>query len=53
MKVKQREKGEVFRPYVKVLKVKNGEPTSISFNGNMYALVHPNYINGHKGEVRK
>ncbi|MGF6951903.1 hypothetical protein QF028_004408 [Neobacillus sp. B4I6] len=52
VKPKLREKGETFRPIVQVLKTKNGEPTSISFNGNQYALVHPRYINGGKNKVK-
>lgn len=48
---KPRSKGEAFRPTVQVLKVKNGTPTSISFNGHQYALVHPDYINGNKNKV--
>lgn len=51
-KPKPREKGESFRPVVKVLKAKNGVPTSIEMCGQRYALVHPDYINGNKNKVR-
>ena len=53
MAAKAREKGEKYRPVVTVLKVKNGEPTSIEFNGNQYALVHGKYINGNKNKFGK
>lgn len=49
-KYKLRDRGEVYRPIVKVLKQKNGVPTSVMFNGHTYALVHPNYINGGKSK---
>lgn len=45
-KTKQREKGEVYRPVVKVLKVKKGVLTKVRFGGFEYALVHPNHANG-------
>lgn len=50
MKPKPRVKGETFRPYTNVLKVKNGVPTSVYFNGYRYALVHDDYINGNKNK---
>jgi hypothetical protein len=39
-KPKQRSKGDVFRPVVEVVKVKNGTPTRIEMNGHAYILVH-------------
>lgn len=48
MRIKQREKGETFRPNVKVIKAKKGVPTKVSFNGCEYALVHDDSINGNK-----
>lgn len=53
MKAKVRDKGETFRPNVSVLKVKNGTPTKVFFNGNTYALVHDDYINGGKNKAMK
>lgn len=50
-KPKQRQKGDTFRLVVEVLKAKNGVPTSVLFNGQKYALVHDNYINGAKNKV--
>lgn len=52
-KAKLREKGDQYRPVVKVLKAKNGTPTKVYINGQEYALVHQNYINGGKNKVRK
>ena len=52
VKPKLREKGEIFRPIVQVTKAKNGTPTRIEFNGHSYALVHDNYINGRKNQVK-
>ncbi|MBF8418929.1 hypothetical protein [Heyndrickxia coagulans] len=49
-KAKQREKGETYRPVVKVLKLKNGVPTKVKFNGFEYALIHPDHINGRTGK---
>jgi hypothetical protein len=51
-KPKLREKGETFRPIVQVMKAKNGTPTRIEFNGQAYALVHVDYINGRKNQVK-
>jgi hypothetical protein len=51
-KPKAREKGEIFRPVVHVMKAKNGTPTKIMFNGHEFALIHPDYINGGKSKVR-
>ncbi|WP_226085678.1 hypothetical protein [Mesobacillus sp. S13] len=53
MPVKKREKNEKFRPVVVVLKEKKGVPTKVQFNGQEYALVHTNYINGNKNKFRK
>lgn len=53
MRIKPRGKGDIFRPIVTVMKSKNGTPTKISFNGQEYALVHADYINGHKGKFKK
>lgn len=50
-KPKDRQKGESFRPTIEVLKAKNGIPTSIRFNGQNYALVHRDYINGRKNQA--
>jgi hypothetical protein len=50
-KYKLREKGDQFRPVVEVLKAKNGTPTKVSFNGQEYALVHGDYINGGKSKI--
>lgn len=36
---------------VKVLKTKDGVPTSILLGGEQYALVPKDYINGHKSIV--
>jgi hypothetical protein len=52
-KPKQRQKGDCFRPVVHVIKAKNGVPTRIEFNGQNYALVHDNHINGHKNKVKR
>lgn len=49
-KGKSREKGNIFRPVTTVLKVRNGVPTKVSFNGMEYALIHPDYINGNKNK---
>lgn len=43
-----RQKGDKYRPVVRVLKAKKGVPTKINVSGNDYALVHPDYINGNK-----
>ncbi len=51
-KYKTRIKGDTFRPILEVLKAKNGVPTKVSFNGQVYALVHSDYINGNKNKVR-
>jgi hypothetical protein len=48
MPIKKRVKGDLFRPAVSVLKEKNGVPTKVKFNGQEYALVHRDYINGNK-----
>jgi len=50
--MKPREKGEKYRPYVEVLKQKNGVPTKIAVSGQVYALVHEDYINGRKNQVK-
>ena len=50
-KPKQREKGESFRPVVQVVKVKNGIPTRIEFNGQSYALVHEDQFTERKKKV--
>lgn len=47
---KQRAKGEIYRPVVKVLKAKQGTPTKVSFNNHEYALIHQDYINGRKNQ---
>jgi hypothetical protein len=52
-KPKPRQKGETFRPVVQVMKAKNGSPTRIEFNGHAYALVHVDYINGRKNQMKK
>lgn len=50
-KYKNRSKGDTFRPVVTVHKAKNGTPTKIMFNGQIYALVHADYINGKKSKL--
>jgi hypothetical protein len=50
---KDRAKGDVYRPTVQVRKAKNGVPTSVTFGGYTYALVHDKYINGNKNKVNK
>ncbi|WP_157684543.1 hypothetical protein [Cytobacillus praedii] len=50
-KPKNRQKGDSYRPTIEVLKAKNGVPTSIRFNGQSYALVHQDYINGRKNQA--
>lgn len=52
-KPKDRAKGDVFRPVVEVLKEKHGVPTKVHFNGQNYALIHGDYINGNKNKVKK
>jgi hypothetical protein len=49
---KARSKGDKYRPVVQVMKAKNGTPTRIEFNGHSYALVHDDYINGRKNQVK-
>ena len=44
------EKGKRITSTVEILKVKKGDPTKIHFNGNDYALLHKDYINGHKNK---
>lgn len=53
MPIKSRAKSEVFRPVTTVLKEKNGVPTKVKFNGQEYALIHPQYINGNKNKFTK
>lgn len=43
-------KGDHVTADIKVLKQKKGSPTKIYFNGNSYALVHDDYINGNKNK---
>lgn len=45
---KPRTRGEQYRPMAKVLKERNGIPTKVAFNGNEYALINKDYINGNK-----
>lgn len=52
-KPKARAKGDVFRPTVAVMKEKHGTPTKLLMNGQVYALVHHEYINGNKNKVKK
>jgi hypothetical protein len=49
---KARSKGDKYRPIVQVMKAKNGTPTRIEFNGHSYALVHDDYINGRKNQLK-
>jgi hypothetical protein len=42
-KPKQRSKGDLYRPVVEVIKVKNGTPTRIEMNGNAYILAHTDH----------
>lgn len=51
-KSKIRQKGDRFRPILTVLKEKSGVPTKVSFNGQEYALVHPDYNNGNKSKKK-
>jgi hypothetical protein len=51
VRYKKREKGDTYRPIIKVRKVKNGIPTSIELGGHRYALVHDDHINGRKSQV--
>lgn len=53
MKVKPRGKGDTYRPVITVLKSKNGTPTKVAFNGQEYALVHDDYLNGNKNKFAK
>ena len=47
-----RQKGDIYRPIVHILKVKNGLPTVIKVSGQKYMLVHKDqYRRGHKEEV--
>lgn len=46
---KVRKIGERFRPKATILKMKHGVPTKVAFNGEEYALIHRDYINGKKG----
>ncbi|KGX84463.1 hypothetical protein N784_13450 [Pontibacillus litoralis JSM 072002] len=50
---KLRCRGDKYRPVIKVLKVKNGVPTKVTFNGQVYALVHSDHINGRKNYASK
>lgn len=52
-KPKVRVKGDIFRPTVEVLKEKKGVPTKVFFNGQEYALIHSDCINGNKNKVKK
>lgn len=53
MRAKERYSGESYRPIAKVMKVKNGVPTKIRINGVTYALVHDDFINGHKSKMKE
>lgn len=44
--MKQRKKGDKYRPVVTVLKVKRGLPTKIMVSGQEYALIHENQYKG-------
>lgn len=44
--MKQRKKGDKYRPVVTVLKVKRGLPTKIMVSGQEYALIHKNQYRG-------
>lgn len=41
--MKQRKKGDKYRPVVTVLKVKRGLPTKIMVSGHQYALIHKDH----------
>lgn len=49
----ERQKGDKYRPVVRVLKAKKGVPTKINVSGNEYALIHPDYVNGNKNKNRR
>ncbi|MGM7719424.1 hypothetical protein [Metabacillus sp. Hm71] len=48
----ERKAGETMTKVIKILKARNGLPTKILVEGEEYALVHKNYINGNKGKVK-
>lgn len=48
-----RKKGDKYRPVTTVLKEKHGTPTKLHISGRVYALVHDDYINGHKNKAGK
>lgn len=47
-----REAGQTMTKVIKILKAKNGTPTKIMVEGEEYALLHKDYINGHKGKKK-
>ena len=46
----KREVGDIYRPNVHILKIKNGLPTVLKVSGEEYTLRHKNQFRGRKGQ---
>lgn len=51
--MKQRAKGERYRPIVTVTKQKKGIPTVIEVSGLRYTLTHPSHVRGNQEITRR
>lgn len=49
----ERKAGQTMTKVIKIIKARKGVPTKIEVEGEQYALVPKEYIDGHKSKVGK